>query len=157
MLLSLPKFFAFFCLTFVGNLEFLIYLIETYQTMGRCEIDYYIWKSCVYSSKKIPLFAQIFCLFWSQNRSTFYVTFYIGILPNFFAFFGAKIGAFSITYYRGILPKFFAFFRAKIGAFSITRNFKEGWWEVQRQPELFHHLRVWWKALGDKWDGGWYV
>jgi hypothetical protein len=27
----LPKIFAFFCLTFVGNLEFLIYLIETYD------------------------------------------------------------------------------------------------------------------------------
>ena len=36
-------------------------------------------------------------------------------------------------------------------------NFKEGRWEVQRQPELFHHLRVWWKASGNKWDGGWYV
>jgi hypothetical protein len=64
-------------------------------------------------------FAQFFCLFWSQNRSTFYITCYIGILPNFFALFGAKIGAFSFTYYRGILPKNFAFVGAKIGALSI--------------------------------------
>ena len=35
-------------------------------------------------------FAQFFCLFWSQNWSTFYITCYIGILPNFLPFLEPK-------------------------------------------------------------------
>ena len=57
-------------------------------------------------------FAQIFCLFWSQNRSAYYR----GILPKFFAFFGAKIGALTTEEF---CPNFLPFLEPKLEHFLL--------------------------------------
>ena len=53
--------------------------------MERSGIVYYVWKSCILTQVKKSYVCPIFLPFWSQNRSTFHITYYIGILPKFFA------------------------------------------------------------------------
>jgi hypothetical protein len=76
-----------FCLPFVGNLEFLIYLIETYDytsKIGGLSNTYYIWHLAQFflaflsqnwrswNSWLTPILPNIFAFFWSQNWRTFY-------------------------------------------------------------------------------------
>ena len=66
------------------------------------------------------MFAQTFCLFWSQNGSTFYFTYYIGICPNILPFLEPKWEHFLFYILHSNLPQYFAFFGAKMGALSIS-------------------------------------
>ena len=128
-ILGLPKFFAFFGAK-IGALSISLTTEEfcpNYLPFLEPKLEHLLQRN----------FALIFCLFWSQNRSTYYR----GILPKFFAFLEPKsehllqrnvtqifCPSWSqnwSTFYcwlSPILPKFFAFFGVKTRAPS-TANY----------------------------------
>ena len=126
--------------------------------MERSGIVYYIWKSCTIQPLEKYYVCPNFCPFLSQNRSTFYITYYRGTLAKFLPFFRAKIGVLSIsltimesclnfcpfwsqnqsTYYRGILLKFLSFLEEslkKIHSFTPLFNL--------RRATSYPKTRVW--------------
>ena len=78
-----------------------------------------IFENHVYISLKNLMFAQIFCLFWSQNWRTFYHLLDVKCCPNVLPFLEPKLEDLLSLTTREVLPKCFAFFEAKIGGLSI--------------------------------------
>ena len=110
-ILCLPKFFAFFGAK-IGALSISLTTWEFCPTF----LPFLEPKSEHFYHLPQKNFAQFFCLFWSQNQSTFYITYYIGILPKFFAFFGAKIGALTTEEF---CPNFLPFLEPKLEHFLL--------------------------------------
>ena len=103
-ILGLPKFFAFFGAK-IGALSISLTTEEfcpNYLPFLEPKLEHLLQRN----------FALIFCLFWSQNRSTYYR----GILPKFFAFFGAKIEALTTEEF---CPNFLPFLEPKLEHFLL--------------------------------------
>ena len=70
-------------------------------------------------------FCPHFCPFWSQNRSTFCITYYKGILPKFLPFLEPKSEHFLYHLLQRNFAQIFALFGAKIRALSISLTTEE--------------------------------